>query len=258
MQMPVNQRPPPVRRPLRACLFYAGYAATTILWASVSLVVGWALPPRPRFQFVIGVWTRAVLLWLRLTCGVTVEVAGKGNIPTRPCIVLAHHESTWETLFLQTLFHPQATLIKRELLWIPFFGWAFALAKPIAIDRRSPRTALGKLVKTGCSRLAEGFWVLLFPEGTRMPPGQVGPFQPGGAILAAAAGAEVVIVAHNAGQCWPAHRLSKRPGVIQVRISPPIATAGRTSRQINDQARTTMAELMADLSRQEPWGCAPR
>lgn len=234
---------------LRACLFYAGYAAATILWASVSLAVGWMLPPGLRFQFVIGVWTRAVLLWLRLTCGVRAEVAGKANIPARPCVVLAHHESTWETLFLQTLFHPQATLIKRELLWIPFFGWAFALAKPIAIDRGSPRKALGKLIKTGRSRLAEGFWVLLFPEGTRMASGEVGPFQPGGAALAAAAGADVVIVAHNAGRCWPAHRLNKRPGIIRVRISRPVAAAGRSSKQINDQARAIMAELMADLDR---------
>lgn len=232
---------------LRACLFYAGYAAATIIWGTLSVALGWMLPPKLRFKFVIGVWTRAVLLWLRLVCGVRVEVDGRDQIPAQPCIVLSHHESTWETLFLQSLFHPLATLIKRELLWIPFFGWAFALTKPIAIDRGSPRTALKKLIEAGRSRLAEGFSVLLFPEGTRMAPSEVGPFQPGGAALAAATEAKLVIVAHNAGQCWPAHQLRKRPGVIRVKIGPPIATAGRTSKQINSQAQALMAQLMADL-----------
>lgn len=230
---------------VRACLFYAGYALATIVWGTLSVAVGWALPAAARFEFVIGAWTKAVLLWLRCTCGIRVEVQGREHIPARPCIVFSHHESTWETLFLQSLFHPQTTLIKRELLWIPFFGWAFALNRPIAIDRGSPRAALKKLIKVGRLRLAQGFHVVLFPEGTRMPSGEIGPFQPGGAALAAAAEAPLLVVAHNAGAHWPAHQLCKTPGVIRVRVAPALATAGLSAKQINVQAHRAMHRLMA-------------
>ena len=232
---------------ISACLFYVGYVLFTVLWGTLSVAVGWAMPRRLRFEFIIGIWTRGVLGWLRLTCGVGVEAQGLEHIPRQACVVFAHHESTWETLFLQSLFRPQATLIKRELLWIPFFGWAFALNRPIAIDRGSPRRALRKLIDAGRSRLAEGICVVLFPEGTRMPPGEVGSFQPGGAALAIAAEAPVVVVAHNAGRHWPAHRLRKTPGVIQVRIGPPVATAGRRSKAVNAEARELMASLVKRL-----------
>ena len=231
-----------------AFLFYAGYVLFTVFWGTLSVVVGWTMPRRRRFEFIIGIWTRGVLGWLRLTCGVGVKVEGLQHIPRQACVVFAHHESTWETLFLQSLFRPQATLIKRELLWIPFFGWAFALNRPIAIDRGSPRRALRKLIDTGRSRLAEGVSVVLFPEGTRMPPGEVGSFQPGGAALAIAAEAPVVVVAHNAGRHWPAHRLRKTPGVIRVRIGPPVATAGRKTKAVSDEARALMASLVKRLN----------
>jgi len=231
----------------RACLFYAGYILFTICWGTLSLLAGWAMPPQQRFEFIIGVWSRNVLRWLNVTCGVRAEVAGLNNIPSRACVVFAHHESTRETLFLQSLFRPQTTLIKRELLWIPFFGWAFALNKPIAIDRSSPRRALRKLIDAGRSRLADGISVVLFPEGTRMPPGEIGSFQPGGAALAIASEAPVIVVAHNAGRHWPAHRLRKTPGVIKVRVGPAIATEGRKSTQVNAEAREQMANLVQDL-----------
>ncbi len=239
--------PQPRSGSVRASLFYAGYILFTVFWGTLSVLVGWAMPPRRRFEFVIGIWTRGVLDWLRLTCGIQVEVEGLEHIPRQACVVFAHHESTWETLFLQSLFRPQATLIKRELLWIPFFGWAFALNKPIAIDRGSPRQALRKLIDTGRSRLADGISVVLFPEGTRMPPGEVGSFQPGGAALAIAARAPVVVVAHNAGRHWPAHRLHKTPGVIKVRIGPPVVAAGRKSKAVNAEARELMAMLVKRL-----------
>ena len=234
---------------VRAGLFYAGYAAATIVWGTLSVVIAWALPAAWRFEFIIGVWTRVVLLWLRITCGIRVHVRGRENIPPQPCVVFSHHESTWETLFLQSLFHPQTTLIKRELLWIPFFGWAFALNKPIAIDRGSPRAALKKLIKAGRLRLEQGFHVVLFPEGTRMPSGEVGSFQPGGAALAAAAEAPVLVVAHNAGAHWPAHRLRKTPGTIEVRIAPALETAGLSAKQVNSQAHNVMEKLVAEAGK---------
>ena len=232
---------------LRSLLFYGGYAAVTIFWGTLGTLVGWLIPYRARFQFIIGCWTRFCLWWLKITCGITHRVQGLENLPIEPCIILSRHESTWETLFLQTLFAPQATLIKRELLWIPFFGWAFRTLKPIAIDRKEPRAALRQLIREGSERLDAGVWVVLFPEGTRMPRGKLGRFQPGGAALAAATGAPIVLVGHNAGTCWPAHTLQKTSGMIQVLISEPLETTGKTTKTIQQEAAVAFERLMARL-----------
>ena len=225
---------------------------TVAVWGAVVLLVGWVLPYRARFAFGVGVWSRFALLWLRLTCGVSARLSGAENIPGRPCVVFCRHESSWETLYLQSLFKPQATLIKRELLRIPLFGWSYAMMRPIAIDRSAPRAALKKLIATGRKRLAEGTWVVLFPEGTRMRPGEFRDFQAGGGALAAAGGAPVLVVAHNAGSFWPAHQLRKKPGVIEMRISAPIATAGKSSKEINREAYSVMTRMMGELSAPNP------
>ena len=232
---------------LRSVLFYLGYSMATLVWGTLSVLIGWMLPYRARFQFIIGAWTRICLWWLKVTCGIRHEIIGKEHIPADPCVVLCRHESTWETLFLQTLLAPQATIIKRELLWIPFFGWAFALNKPIAIDRGTPRSALKRLISVGRDRLAEKIWVVLFPEGTRMPSTKIGRFQVGGAALASAAEADVLVIAHTAGDHWPAHHVGKRPGVIRVRIMPPFRTNGRDSKSIIAEAEAIMSEGQASL-----------
>lgn len=232
---------------VRALFFYFGYIGVTILWGSLSVLVAWIFPYRFRFHFVIGSWTRMVLFWLSVCCGVRVQVSGRENIPEEPCIVFVKHESTWETLFIQTLFAPQATIVKRELLHIPFFGWAFRLLRPIAIDRDDPRRALRTLINEGKSRLNQRIWVVLFPEGTRVPIGESRNFQIGGAALAESSGRPVLVVAHNAGQFWPAHRLGKRPGTIVVKVCPPIDTTGRKRKEINVLAESTMVSAMSTL-----------
>jgi 1-acyl-sn-glycerol-3-phosphate acyltransferase len=234
---------------LRSLLFYLGYSLATLVWGTLSVLIGWVLPSRPRFLFIIGAWTRICLWWLKVTCGIRHEITGREHIPDQPCVVLCRHESTWETLFLQTLLAPQATIIKRELLWIPFFGWAFALNKPIAIDRGTPRSALKRLITVGKARLAEKIWVVLFPEGTRKPSDEIGRFQIGGAALASAAEAPVMVIAHNAGDHWPAHELRKRPGTIHVRIMPPFQTIGRDSKSIIAEAEAVMSEGQSSLTR---------
>jgi 1-acyl-sn-glycerol-3-phosphate acyltransferase len=239
----------PVVDTLRAVLFYAGYATLTILWGSLSVLVAWVLPYRARFQFVIGVWTRLVLAWLRVCCGIRHVVSGREHIPKRACIVFVKHESTWETLFIQTLFAPQATLIKRELLFIPFFGWAFALLRPIAIDRTDARAALKTFVREGKRRLDDDIYVAVFPEGTRVPVGEVRHFQMGGAALAEASGVPVLVVAHNAADVWPAHRLVKHPGTVRVIISPPIESEGRRAKDIRAEAEAWLQRAMNELGR---------
>ena len=232
---------------LRSLAFLAGYATITIVWGTLGILCGWLLPYRQRFVFIVVTWTRLVLGWLRLTCGIRAVVEGREHIPAAPCVVLVRHESTWETLFLQQLLVPQTTVIKRELLRIPFFGWAYSLLRPIAIDRADGRGALRALVRSGRSRLEEGIWVMLFPEGTRLAPGRPGRFQRGGAALATAAGVPVLVVAHDAGRCWPARRWLKYPGTIRLRISPPIDTGGRTTPQVTEEAEAWMREALAEL-----------
>ncbi|MCZ6890282.1 MAG: lysophospholipid acyltransferase family protein [Gammaproteobacteria bacterium] len=231
----------------RATLFYLGYALWTVTWGTLSPLLAWSLPLTGRFNFIVGTWTRGVLWWLKITCGVKHKIEGLENLPDTPCVILVKHQSTWETLFVQTLVSPQATLIKRELLWIPFFGWAFAMTKPIAINRSNARDALRRLIEVGADRLRNRVWVTLFPEGTRTPWGEQGRFHPGGAALAAAVGAPVVVIAHDAGRLWPAHVFRKRAGTIRVRISEPIPTEGKKTNEINHLAKNWLDEQMRAL-----------
>jgi len=229
----------------RSTLFYTGYIVVTVLWGTLSLIVGGFLSYRTRFDFIVRRWTGFVLWWLKLTCGISVQI--EGELPTSPCVVFVKHSSTWETLFVQQLFSPQATLIKRELLNIPFFGWAFRLLRPIAIDRSDPRKSLRSLIKQGTERLANNVWVVLFPEGTRSPLGTQQKFQAGGAALARSANSPVLVIAHNAALLWPAHQFRKKPGVIRVRISPLIEPEGKTTKQINAEAETWLDQAMGNL-----------
>lgn len=232
---------------LRAMLFYAGYALATLVWATVAMLVAWALPLKARHLFVVGAWTRAVLWWLRLTCGIRVNVRGLANVPDEPCIFFVKHQSTWETLWVQTLRSPQVTLVKRELLRIPFWGWAYALLRSIAIDRRNPRQALRQLIDGGTARLNDGACVTLFPEGTRLAPGQTGRYHRGVAALAVRSGAPVVLIAHNAGHRWPARQLRKFPGTVNVEIAEPIDTRDKKTNEIMGLCVARMEEMMARL-----------
>ena len=232
---------------VRSLAFMGGYVVITMIWGTLAVLLGWILPYRTRFVFIAVMWTRLILGWLRVTCRIDIEVQGREHVPDAPCVVLVRHESTWETLFLQSLLVPQTTVIKRELLWIPFFGWAFSLLRPIAIDRRDGRGALRTLVRAGRARLEDGIWVVLFPEGTRMAPGVLGRFQRGGAALASAADRPVIVIAHDAGRCWPARRWLKFPGTVRVRISAPIETRGRTTPQITAEAESWLRGAMREL-----------
>lgn len=220
---------------LRAGLFYLGYASSLLIWAALSLLVAPYMPYRARYIFVIKAWTVFVSYWLRICCGVRWKVIGLENIPEDPCVILAKHQSQWETFFLQTLFVPQCTIIKKELLGIPFFGWAFRLCEPIAIDRSNKRVALSSLMRQGRERLANGIWVLVFPEGTRVDPGEQKDYLKGGAALATDTGVPVLPVTHNAGLYWPADRFLKYPGTIQVVIGPVISTEGRALDDVLEQ-----------------------
>lgn len=166
------------------------------------------------------------------------------NLPNVPTVILAKHQSAWETIAFQAIFPPHAWVLKRELLWIPFFGWALAATLPIAINRSTPLKALDQVVKQGHKRLKQGRWIVVFPEGTRMPPGVMGKFNRGGAMLGAKSGVPVLPVAHNAGHYWPKKGFLKKPGTIKVVVGPAIDTTNRRAKDINQQALEWMKQTM--------------
>lgn len=182
--------------------------------------------------------------WLRAACNIRVEVKGLDNIPQQPCVILSNHQSTWETFYLQRLFSPAAVILKRELLFLPFFGWALALLHPIAIVRANPAGAIRQVLKIGKHRLQEGFNVIIYPEGTRARGNIIGEFKTSGAAVAKAAGAPVLPVRHNAGKYWPVDSIFKKPGTIQLCIGPPIATIGRDAREVTEEARLWITDAI--------------
>jgi 1-acyl-sn-glycerol-3-phosphate acyltransferase len=229
----------------RSTLFMAGMVPTTVLFALLGLLT-FPFPFRWRYA-VITQWTTFNLWWLKLTCKVRYEVKGKEHIPAGPAVVLCKHQSAFETMVLQRIFPPHVWLLKRELLWLPFFGWGLAMLEPIAIDRKAGRKALQQLLEIGAKRLAAGRWVVIFPEGTRVAPGQRGRYAPGGAMLAVRGGCPVVPVAHNAGEFWPRRGFIKRPGTIRIVIGPTIDTRGRSAQEVNTMAEQWIEETMATL-----------
>ena len=210
---------------LRSAAFAALQLIVTPLWAIASLLT-FPLPPLARYR-VISAWSRLMVWAAERICGIRYRVIGTENIPREPCIVLAKHESAWETLALQAILPPQVWVVKRELLWIPFFGWGLAMLSPIAIDRKTGPRALKQMVVQGRERLKRGFSIVIFPEGTRAAPGTRGVYQVGGAWLALKTGAPLLPVAHNAGTYWPKNALLKRPGVVTVSIGPLVHADGR-------------------------------
>jgi 1-acyl-sn-glycerol-3-phosphate acyltransferase len=187
-------------------------------------------------------------LWLKITCGLDWRVEGLENIPPGNAIILCKHQSAFETMALQRIFPPQVWLLKRELLWIPFFGWGLAMLEPIAIDRKAGRESLNKLVAQGIKRLTAGRWVVIFPEGTRVAPGEEKRYALGGASLAERSGYPVVPVAHNAGEYWPKHGFIKRPGTIRVAIGPVIDSRGRSAADINALAKEWIEAKVREIS----------
>ena len=215
----------------RSLVFFLAQSSLTIVWSLLSLLT-FPFRPLTRYRF-ITTWSRMVIWLARALCGIRYEVRGLENLPAQPGIILAKHQSAWETLAFQVFLPPQVWVIKRELLNVPFFGWGLAMMSPIAIDRGAGMKALRQTLEQGRERLAGGFWIVIFPEGHRFPPGQKGPYQVGGAWLAVQTGAPVVPVAHNAGYLWPRHSVLKYPGKITVSIGPPIDPTGMKADEMN-------------------------
>ena len=161
---------------------------------------------------------------------------------------MCKHQSAWETLALQIIFPAQAWILKRELLWIPIYGWGLATMQPIAIDRGSAIKSFRQIVNQGCKRLAQGIWVVIFPEGTRVAPGESRKYLPGGGLLAEKSGYPIVPVAHNAGLFWPRKTIIKRPGTINMVIGPVIQGKNKSANEIMQEVEIWIEDMTAKLS----------
>jgi 1-acyl-sn-glycerol-3-phosphate acyltransferase len=221
---------------LRSLLFTSLFLVWTFLYAIFFSVVSVLMPFRARFVLA-RFWGTVLLGLLRVVCGLGYRIEGAENLPAGCHVALMKHSSSWETFAQTVILPPQAWVLKRELTWIPFVGWGIRMLRAIAIDRGAGGTAVRQLIEQGKRRLAEGVWVVVFPEGTRMAPGQTRRYGVGGAALAVDAGVLIVPVAHNSAYFWPRRGWLKKPGTIRVVIGKPIATAGRDPREVNAEAQ---------------------
>ena len=240
---------------LRIALFYLLLSLSALVWCLICVVVAPFLSFRARYRFVVQYWCRSAVWMAKTIVGIRYDVKGVENLPNTPCVILAKHQSTWETFFLCAYFEPLSQVLKRELLRVPFFGWAIMLIKPIAIDRSNPKAALKQIASQGRERLEQGAWVLIFPEGTRIPNGQIGKFSRGGAALAVNSGLPVLPVAHNAGAYWPKDGWGKTPGTIQVVFGPALYAEGEGPRAIadlNERAFAWVSQTQIEIGALQP------
>ncbi|EKD70334.1 MAG: hypothetical protein ACD_46C00566G0002 [uncultured bacterium] len=229
-------------------LIFSIYSLSTIFLYSFIVAATFPLSLRYRYM-VIRLYLRAYIFVLKKICHIDYVVEGLENIPSdKAGVVMSKHQSTWETFFLPLIFNDPAVITKRELMWIPFFGWALAISKPISINRREKASAMQQVITKGKKYLAEGRWVLLFPEGTRTSYGHVGHYRLGGARLAVAADSFIIPVAHDAGRVWPRRKFIKYPGTVHVVVGPAIHTTGRTPEEVLQLTKNWIETTMLRLS----------
>jgi 1-acyl-sn-glycerol-3-phosphate acyltransferase len=232
---------------LRSLLFLAFQIATVIPFAIASILM-LPLPLHQRY-FVVIQWPRLMVWGARVICGVRWEMLGTEHLPDGPCVLLSKHQSAWETMFIPSHMPREVCFVyKRELHYVPFFGWGLASLKMIHIDRSRGRGAFESVVSQGSQRLAEGRWIIMFPEGTRVPIGQMRPYKQGGTRLATQLQVPVVPIAHNAGERWPRNSFIKTPGLITVSIGPQIPSTGKTSDSLMAEVEQWIETEMRRLS----------
>ena len=230
---------------LRSLLFYIGQIISTVLIAPIG-VIAFPLDFKKRY-YLITRWAVFNLWWLKLCCNIRYEIVGIDNIPEKPCIVMCKHQSAFETLALQRIFIPQIWVLKKELLQIPIYGWGLASMQPIAINRDSTIKSFKQIADQGYERLKKGYWVVIFPEGTRVAPNKKKKYLPGGGMLAEKSGAQVVPVAHNAGRLWPRNSMIKKPGLITIKIGPVIKSENKSAKQITNEVENWIEKAVGEL-----------
>ena len=224
---------------------------TVVMFVTVVLVCPFVIAVRPfgtRASYSVCLLWNHFIIWLcKELCGLDYVVEGSENIPDENGVVLIKHSSAYETLVQWQLFPQQCWVLKRELMWAPFLGWVLATLHPIAIDRNAGGSAVQQVIVQGTQRLSQGLWVILFPEGTRMAPGETRRYGISGALLAREAGRLLIPVAHNAGDFWPRRGWRKRPGTVRFSIGPPVDPAGREPRDVNAEIQGWIEKKVAEL-----------
>ncbi|MHB8742918.1 MAG: lysophospholipid acyltransferase family protein [Sulfuricaulis sp.] len=231
--------------PLRSFIFNVVMLVSAAIYAPLMLLTA-VLPFATRYRF-IRQWARLQVLLLRMICRLDYRVEGRAHLPEGTAIIMSKHQSAWETIVFQDIFPPQTWVLKRSLIWIPLFGWALALMRPIAIDRGAGRQAIEQVLEQGRERLQSGIWVVVFPEGTRVAPGARRRYGIGGAMLAVETGYPVVPVAHNAGRFWPRRGFLKRPGTVRVVIGPAIDSHGKSADEVRQLTEAWIEKTMTEL-----------
>jgi len=231
---------------LRSVVFLVGAILITAVFG-ILVPLGGLFGFRPAAR-VAQRYGKIMLGWIRLSLGIRHEIIGAENVPAQPVVLMAKHQSAWETIFMDAYFPAACWIVKRELLWLPFVGWGLMAIRCIAIDRKSGHSARDQIVEQGAQRLKEGHWIAIFPEGTRVAPGQRGRYGIGGALLATRTGTPILPMAHNAGEVWPRYAFRKHPGVVTVVIGPPIPTVGRDAVSVNNEVEAWIEGRMREIS----------
>ena len=225
---------------LRSLLYFVGSIISLSLISLCGLIfVFSSYPTRQKF---LSQWAIFCIWWLKITLNITTNIIGQKNLKKAPYIIISNHQSTWETLAFQTIFPAHTWVLKRELLWLPIFGWSLALLKPIIINRGDKLKAIKKVIKQGTDRLDKGISIVIFPEGTRQPYKRIGEYQNGGSAIAKKSGYDIVPVYHNAGNLWPKGGFIKKPGVITVVIGEVISDSSLTSSELTEKIRNWTLE----------------
>jgi len=232
---------------LRSLLFLTFGLSTVVVYACFIMLLFWA--PKSWLHAIVVNYCNLTLWAGDFFCGMKVGVEGQENIPDEPSVIMIKHTTTLETYGHVPFFPTTAWVVKRELVWAPIFGWAIGLVlEPIAIKRSARSNSVKQVISKGKKKLAKGVWVTIFPEGTRMPPGETRKYGVSGAALAQEANVMIVPVAHNAGDCWPRLVFTKRPGIIRFCIGPPISAQGRPPRETNLVVQKWIEDKMMEIS----------
>ena len=231
---------------LRSAIFLLGGLAITSVF---GILVPAAGPVSRRLAFAFAsAYATCMLKWVEWTCGIGYEVQGWENLPDFPVVLMSKHQSAWETIFIESRFPPQCWIVKKELRWLPFVGWGLMAIRCIAIDRASGQSAREQVVSQGKRRLQEGMGIAIFPEGTRIAPGQRGRYGIGGALLATRTGTPILPMAHNAGELWGRYAFRKRAGTVKVVLGPLIRTEGRDPISVNREVEAWIEREMRRIS----------
>ena len=231
---------------IRSLTFTTLLFLTVLPW-SVGVIVVRIFGRRASYR-VAESWVLMNLWFCKTICGLGMTIEGRENIPDDTGVMFIKHSSAYETLAQFNLVTDQTWVLKRELIWAPFFGWAVNCVRPIAINRKAGQSAVQQVIKQGKDRLAKGIWVMIFPEGTRMAPGTTRRYGVSGTLLAQETGKLITPIAHNAGYFWPRRGLRKKPGTVRFVIGPPIDPAGRSAREVNSEIQEWIEAKVAEMA----------